>query len=132
MRTLGMIQRENRCSRWHISSSPRVGCNRHFTWADSAQCVYVYHFWVSNTFLLDYVLLRDRRVHVAVRGNHRDGQPGVVGVDLAYQFDAVAIGKVHVRQTQVELVRWSNSVAVRTSLAAFVSMSIRPSVISSD
>ena len=48
---------------------------------------------------------RDRSVHVAVRGNDGDGQPRMVGVDPAYQFDAVAVGQVHVGQTQVEFVR---------------------------
>ena len=48
---------------------------------------------------------RDRSVHVAVRGDHRYRQTRVIGVDSPNQFDAVAVGKVHVGQAQVEFVR---------------------------
>ena len=57
MRTPRIIQRENGSSRWHISSSPRVGCQLPlYLGLILAQCVYVYHFWVELTDLIGAVM----------------------------------------------------------------------------
>ena len=44
----------------------------------------------------------DGGFHVAVGGDHRGRQIGMVGLDVAHQVDAVAVGQAHVGQAEVE------------------------------